>query len=272
MGRASSPDEIARAKQEVRERTWSLLERAGVARFPGARGRISNFVGAEDAVRRLANLPEWREAGVVKANPDSPQLPVRALALEEGKRVFVAVPRLRDERPFLLLDPRRIRGPARKAASIKGSSRVGRPVRVAEMQPVELVVCGTVAVNRKGVRVGKGGGYSDLELGLLIEEGRVTRLYHDTVLEGRVIDQNPAPGRELEEYYRYKRLVTEAFVTHGGALSHHHAVGLEHQAWVERELTPAGVRAIRGMKATLDPHGIMNPGKMLQLERHAPFT
>ena len=71
------------------------------------------------------------------------------------------------------------------------------------------------------------------------------------------------PGRELEEYYRYKRLITEAFVTHGGTLSHHHAVGIEHLDWLEREVTPTGVRALRGLKAALDPRGIMNPGKLI---------
>ncbi len=71
------------------------------------------------------------------------------------------------------------------------------------------------------------------------------------------------PGRELEEYYRYKRLITETFVTHGGTLSHHHAVGIEHQAWIEHEVTPTGVRALKGLKAALDPGGIMNPGKLI---------
>lgn len=41
------------------------------------------------------------------------------------------------------------------------------------MRRVDLVVCGSVAVNRQGARVGKGGGFSDLELGLLIEAGLV---------------------------------------------------------------------------------------------------
>jgi len=34
-------------KQELRERVWSLMEEQGVARFPGAKGRIPNFKGAE---------------------------------------------------------------------------------------------------------------------------------------------------------------------------------------------------------------------------------
>jgi 5-formyltetrahydrofolate cyclo-ligase len=44
---------------------------------------------------------------------------------------------------------------------------------VAELRPLDLVVCGSVAVNRQGVRVGKGGGFSDLEFALLVEAGLI---------------------------------------------------------------------------------------------------
>ena len=146
----------------MRERLWELLEREGVARFPGARGRIPNFRGAEAAAERLASTPEWQAARVVKANPDAPQLPVRRRALADGKVVYMAVPRLREPKPFLrLADDATIR------------ARGARPFAVDELEPVDLVVCGTVAVNRLGVRVGKGGGYSDLELALLAEVGLV---------------------------------------------------------------------------------------------------
>jgi 5-formyltetrahydrofolate cyclo-ligase len=65
------------------------------------------------------------------------------------------------------------------AASITGSTRVGQHVGVAELEPVDLVVCGSVAVNRQGARVGKGGGFSDLEFALLVEAGLIGE---DTVL------------------------------------------------------------------------------------------
>src|SRR5215469_9700042 len=90
------------AKQAVRELAWSRLQEAGAARFPGARGRIPNFTGAEAAAELLAAQPEWRAARVVKANPDLPQLPARARALADGKRLYMAVPRLAAERPFVL--------------------------------------------------------------------------------------------------------------------------------------------------------------------------
>jgi hypothetical protein len=44
---------------------------------------------------------------------------------------------------------------------------------VAELTSVDLVICGGVAVNRQGARVGKGGGFSDLEFALLVEAGLI---------------------------------------------------------------------------------------------------
>ena len=105
--------------------------------------------------------------------PDAPQLPVRTRALADGKLLYMAVPRLVEERPFILLDPGRLEVPPRRAASIGGSARAGRRIGVAELRPVDLVVCGSVAVNRQGARVGKGDGFSDLEFALLVEAGLV---------------------------------------------------------------------------------------------------
>jgi len=94
------------SKEEVRERIWSLLEREGAARFPGARGRIPDFRGAEQAAVRLAELPAWQAASVVKANPDGPQLSIRRRAGMDGKMLYTAVPRCDrdsyDDRPHQL--------------------------------------------------------------------------------------------------------------------------------------------------------------------------
>lgn len=200
-------DATAQSKQELRERVWGLLEREQAARFPGTRGRIPNFTGAEDAAGRLVELPEWREARNIKANPDAPQLPVRARALTEGKRVYMAVPRLTEERPFMLLDPESLELPPRRAASIRGASHAGRGVSVNEMPQVELVVCGSVAVARDGRRLGKGGGFSDLELAVLTEAGRIDRqtLFVTTVHPLQIVD-GPLP--ETAHDFRVDRIVS----------------------------------------------------------------
>lgn len=196
-----------RDKQEVRERTWALLHRRGADRFPGARGRIPNFVGAEAAAERLGDLRGWRDARVIKANPDAPQLPVRSRALAEGKLVYMAVPRLADRSPFLLLDPKRLTVPPRRAASIKGASVHGRKVSVDSVEHVDAIVCGSVAVDRRGARVGKGGGYSDLELALLVEAGAVDddTLILTTVHPLQLLDDHLP---ETEHDFRVDRIVT----------------------------------------------------------------
>lgn len=161
------------SKQDLREATWRLLEVHRAARFPGAKGRIPNFVGAERAAVTLASLPVWKRARVIKVNPDAPQIPVRRQALREGKIVYMAVPKLRDEECFIELDPSRLGKNLARAATIQGADRFGRRVRVEEVKPLDLIVCGSVAVDGQGGRVGKGGGYSDLEFGLLREAGVV---------------------------------------------------------------------------------------------------
>jgi 5-formyltetrahydrofolate cyclo-ligase len=161
------------AKAALREELWAALSSARVARFPGAAGRIPNFVGAEAAAERLRDTPEWRRAVTVKANPDSAQLPVRQRALEDGKTVYMAVPRLAEPAPFYLLDPDQLADTPRHAASIRGASRSARRVAVADLAPVDLVVMGCVAAGEDGARLGKGGGFADLEFALAAEAGLI---------------------------------------------------------------------------------------------------
>jgi 5-formyltetrahydrofolate cyclo-ligase len=196
---------------------WRLLEKEGVARFPGAKGRIPNFVGAEAAAERLASLPDWKRAKVVKANPDSPQLPVRTRALAEGKLVYMAVPRLAEAKPFIVLDPKKLKVPPRRAASIRGAAAAGKKVKIKEMPRIDLVVCGSVAVNRKGVRVGKGGGYSDLEFALLVEAGLIEddTTLATTVHPFQIVDEDLP---ETDHDFRVGRIVThEEAITCRGA-------------------------------------------------------
>ena len=54
-----------------------------------------------------------------------------------------------------------------------GALRHGRPVRFDQMQRIDLVLVGCVAVTTAGGRTGKGAGFSDLELAMLGEFGLV---------------------------------------------------------------------------------------------------
>jgi alkyldihydroxyacetonephosphate synthase len=70
-------------------------------------------------------------------------------------------------------------------------------------------------------------------------------------------------GAELEQWQVAKTAATDAITTTGGTLTHHHAIGRDHAAWLPRELGPLGVSTLRAVKKRLDPEGIMNPGKLL---------
>jgi alkyldihydroxyacetonephosphate synthase len=70
------------------------------------------------------------------------------------------------------------------------------------------------------------------------------------------------PEDERERYYRAvwdagQRAVLDA----GGALSHHHGVGLNRARFVAQALGP-GMGVLQSVKDTLDPNGILNPGKL----------
>ncbi|MEU8330892.1 5-formyltetrahydrofolate cyclo-ligase [Micromonospora sp. NPDC048839] len=166
--------DIDRAKHAVRQHVWDLLERQGAAPS-GVHGHIPDFVGKEEAAAHLAELDVWKNARTIKCNPDRAQLPVRVRALQEGKLLYMAVPRLATPKPFYLLDPTNLTAPIETAATSSGAPQVAPTVGPDEMRPVDLIVCGSVAVSRhSGVRVGKGAGYSDLEIALLTEAGLVT--------------------------------------------------------------------------------------------------
>ncbi|WP_255197917.1 5-formyltetrahydrofolate cyclo-ligase [Halorarius litoreus] len=164
-------------KQALRERVWDALEESGEARFPfPPHGRIPNFNGSREAADRLAGLDAWHDAETVKANPDAPQLPARRRALREGTTVYMAVPRLRDERCFLELDPARLEAEGvdtDDAATIGGSDEHGVAVYPDDLPEIDLILAGSVAVTEDGRRVGKGEGYSDLEFAILREFGLV---------------------------------------------------------------------------------------------------
>lgn len=161
------------SKQEVRERVWRLLEERNAALPPRpVRGRIPNFVGAAAAALRLFSTPEWEGARVVKVNPDSPQRPVREGALRQGKTLVMPTPRIR--RGFVVLDPSRLdERLIPYASTIKGALSLGRVVEPSDLPDIDLVVQGSVAVNKRGLRLGKGEGYAEIEWGIARELGKV---------------------------------------------------------------------------------------------------
>jgi len=70
-------------------------------------------------------------------------------------------------------------------------------------------------------------------------------------------------GAELEQWHAAKAAASDAILAAGGTITHHHAVGRDHAPWLPGEVGALGIELLRAAKATLDPAGVMNPGKLI---------
>ena len=75
-----------------------------------------------------------------------------------------------------------------------------------------------------------------------------------------------APGRagaQLEQWAAIKEAASDALLAHGATITHHHAVGRDHRRWYDRQRPELFADALRAAKHSLDPHGILNPGVLV---------
>ena len=70
-------------------------------------------------------------------------------------------------------------------------------------------------------------------------------------------------GNPIEQWLKAKKAASDAMASCGATITHHHAVGTDHRPWMYAEVGDLGVQVLRAIKATLDPEGIMNPGKLI---------
>jgi alkyldihydroxyacetonephosphate synthase len=70
-------------------------------------------------------------------------------------------------------------------------------------------------------------------------------------------------GNPIEQWRAAKAAACDAIVAGGGTITHHHAVGADHRPWMRGEIGELGAQVLRAVKSTLDPAGILNPGKLI---------
>ena len=73
-------------------------------------------------------------------------------------------------------------------------------------------------------------------------------------------------GQELEQWNTCKKIVSDAVIEAGGAISHHHGVGKDHQKWYLQKLSPEAKKLLIEVKKHLDPNSILNPDKLFSGE------
>lgn len=110
--------------------------------------------------------------------------------------------------------------------------------------------------------------YRDATEALRAVEGTVTASAHQShaYTDGACLyftfAGRPKPEGTGEAYYRSAfGAIIRATTGAGGAISHHHGVGLNRAAYMEDHLG-GGFGVLTSVKSALDPKGILNPGKL----------
>jgi alkyldihydroxyacetonephosphate synthase len=70
-------------------------------------------------------------------------------------------------------------------------------------------------------------------------------------------------ARAVEEWKGAKHAASRAIGEHGGTISHHHGVGVDHAQYLPAEKGAVGMSLLSAMKREVDPKGILNPGKLI---------
>lgn len=174
-------------KHNHRQKIWEYMMDNDLVNFPSmVYNRMPNFKGADEAARRLSEIEEFKNARVIKINPDKPQEPVRLLALEASKEILVPIPRLKSGLFLHVIPPAGSQKENLKAMATRdGLQQHGKSLGIDSNVKVDLVVLGAVCVSRDGYRIGKGEGFADLEFAMMMRMGAVN---NETIIVTTVHD------------------------------------------------------------------------------------
>ncbi|KAL3791734.1 hypothetical protein HJC23_007501 [Cyclotella cryptica] len=256
-------------KWRIRKAVWDFLEEKDIAQYPRpVHHRIPNFLGADEAAKSLATLPEFQNANLVKVNPDTPQRKVRHFVLESGKTLLTPQPRLRTGF-FSTLSTNNVPPdvPIEALTTSKGAAQHGTPVSLYESYNVDLVVVGSTAVcPNTGARVGKGEGFAELEWGILTQQGNLDAskvLVVTTVHDCQVLDET---GEE-EPWMSLLKKMKEEDGTEEVAATTPFGTLTQHDVPVDIIVTPT--RIIRVPNRLPKPSGVfwdlLSPQKLSQI-------
>lgn len=159
---------LKKEKESIRKSIYDKLFKEGQSLRPnGDYGKIPDFKGKDIAAELLASTDEWKQSETIFCSPDSAQIPVRYLALKEKKNLIMASPNL--EHGYLYLEGNQLNGKEEDASTKEGAfkhcSRFfdfggDESFEIA----IDMLVEGSVGVDKLGNRIGKGKGFADREI------------------------------------------------------------------------------------------------------------
>ena len=67
----------------------------------------------------------------------------------------------------------------------------------------------------------------------------------------------------VAQWFAAKSAASAAILASRATITHHHAIGTDHARFLGEEVGTLGLRLLAAAKATLDPRGVLNPGKLI---------
>uniref|UniRef100_A0A182P7L3 5-formyltetrahydrofolate cyclo-ligase n=1 Tax=Anopheles epiroticus TaxID=199890 RepID=A0A182P7L3_9DIPT len=254
-------DDNAPSKRLYRQEVWAAMK----ARFPQG-STSSNFVNrkiplfpeAEQTAERLADTPEFKQAKTIKVNIDMAQEAVKLQVLKANKTLFVApsqksdylyakikMPSSLEEIPFVQ---------QRRIVKMLAGEDTYEELGIDQTEPLDMVVVGCVAVSERGQRIGKGNGYVDLEIAILVQLGVITP---QTVIATTVADEQVYRELPADLFQRYDftvdLIVTPTRIIRVQPRPEPRAIGIEWGLLSSRRLDV--VRVLKKLKERLEAAG-----------------
>lgn len=164
-------------KESIRKSIYDKLYNEGQSLRPnGDYGKIPNFKGSDIAAELLQTTDEWKESKTIFCSPDSAQIPVRYLALKDNKDIIMASPNL--EHGYLYLEGSKLDGKEKEASTKEGAfNHCSKFFSFGGDDSfdiaIDMVVEGSVGVDRLGNRIGKGKGFADREIEDLLNKNLI---------------------------------------------------------------------------------------------------
>ena len=175
---------IKEEKDSIRKSIYDKLFNGGFSNRPkGDYGKIPDFKASEIAAELLASTDEWKNSKTIFSSPDSAQIPVRYLALVENKNLIMASPNL--EHGYLFLEGSKLNGVEKEASTKEGAfkhcskffdfgeNELSNSNKDSFDIKIDMVVEGSVGVDKTGNRIGKGKGFADKEIEDLFNKGLI---------------------------------------------------------------------------------------------------
>ncbi|XP_061497720.1 E3 ubiquitin-protein ligase ZNF598 [Anopheles gambiae] len=254
-------DDNAPSKRFYRQQVWTTMKALfpqGSASSNYVNRKIPLFPAAEQTAERLAETPEFKQATNIKVNIDMAQEAVKLQVLKANKTLFVAPSQKSDYLYAKIKLPSSVEEvplvQQRRIVKMLAGEDTYEELGIDQTEPLDMVVVGCVAVSERGQRIGKGNGYVDLEIAILVQLGVITP---KTVIATTVADEQVFSELQADLFQPYDftvdLIVTPTRVIRVEPRPEPRAIGVQWGLLSSRRLDV--VRVLKKLKERLESEG-----------------